>query len=424
MSKKGKSKTSSVEKVAILIENFNTKTNKHEIGKQEIQQANLSEIKEILLKDKFTQKYTSLSDNLDIDDIMPETENPAYKWFLDTFYEDKIEDLGFHARIITENFIITKFSKNLFEYMDKTQKMFILRPLYSREEFSLDEKNDFPKKIFKPPIYKKLLKVIVPFILPSLFLYFLFWALLFYTEHYGFDLIFTIFWSWLVILAFFNIFYSLRFHFKKEKIQFHIPFLNQVKPYDLSRFNILIVLILGVIYLSLYFLFMEVVPKVIRFILRTLQLWGEGISIGFDWLSTEEGLATIGTILPAILFVCAMGGCTEKLGPLGRAIKWILKILGWGIYYISKGIYYTVTVPFQLAYLQFKLKREKKIHLIHLLNKHIQEGDHNWDVRDYYLQLIFEVEKVPLVKVDALTKLLAFLTFLLSTIPPFLTLYL
>lgn len=423
MSEQRKDKTSNKEKFTILIENYNTKTKEYEIGKQELLRINSSNIKQLLLNNAFPIKSSSFMDNPYNRSIMPETDNVVFQWILDAFFDERIEDIGFHARIVSEDFIITKKNENQFEYLDRTQKMFLIRPFYSRDTFILDEKNNIPNKIFKPPFYKKIFKFIVPFILPSLFLLFLLWAFAFYVELYGFDLIFTIFWSWLVILVLFNVSFSLRFNFKKESTGFQLPFLNQIKPYNLSRFNILVVLILGVIYLSLFFLFMEGVPRIAILALEISQFLSDLVINSLEAVFAVEVTTAIASILPAIIVICLFQVSSED-SLFKRIVKWFFRNLGIAIYKISKAIFYLVSAPFQLVLLQYRVNKEKKTYLIHLLNKLIQEETHGWNVKDYYLQIALELEKIPLISVDTFTKLLALLTFLLSTIPPFLTLYL
>lgn len=386
------------EKIKVLIENYNRNNNELELGKQEIVILNLNELKELL--QEIPPSYETLNgDSIYEPDWDIETDNPITGKFLDIFDEtEKIEDYNFYARIITKEFIIWRENDDTYNYIKKYDKWFILKiPFYRKDSFKLEEFTEFVTKLKEKKYLKKLTNLIVPFIFPSLLLAYFIWALFFFINTYSFNIFFMIFWCWLLILAFINLSYSLRFHYKKEKIEYYTPLLRQFKSYDISRFIILVVLCFGVIYLTLFFLSLGYTSEVVE----VLELTEEQM--------VELGYGSLATFIISIMVWRAVVA-SEKIQDFLEAI--------------ARPIYYLVIAPFHIVYIYYKFIREKKIFIIHNLNSHLQEEDLDWDEKNYYLQLLIEFNKTPIIIVDNFSKLVAILTFLLSTVPAFINLYL
>jgi len=147
-----------------------------------------------------------------------------------------------------------------------------------------------------------------------------------------------IFWCWLLILAFINLSYSLRFHYKKEKIEYYTPLLRQIKPYDISRFITLVVLCFGVIYLTLFFLSLGYTSEDVDYVVLILTE-EDRVELGFGSLTTSIISLVVWRVIVA----------SEKIQDFLKAIV--------------RPIYYLVIAPFHIVYIYYKFIKEKKIFL-------------------------------------------------------------
>ena len=91
---------------------------------------------------------------------------------------------------------------------------------------------------------------------------------------------------------------------------------------------------------------------------------------------------------------------------------------------IIKALFWLISAPFHIIYIYYKFNKEKKIYILHNLNIHLQEEDLKPEIKNYYFQLMLEIGKIPIIRIDLFSKLIALLTFLISTIPPFINQFL
>jgi len=376
-------------KIKVLVENYNRESKESEIGKLEKLRLTRDELEEILSE---IPTKSEVSDNLGFYDPYVDAnkiENPIVDKFLDFFDDtEEIEDYGFHPRIITNDFIISKERANSYECLKKYSKLYFLKiPLYRKESISLDEFPELEKKRF----FNILTNIFLPFIFPGLFLFYFIWALLFYIDKFDVNIFFLLLWGWFFSLAIINLLYSLIFHYKKEKMEYYNPLLRMFKPYDLSKFIILIVLCVGVIYLGLFFLILGYTPAEVE--VEQVELTQE----------QQELIPIISGI--TLLIVIILIYFSEKISEL--------------LLVIIKALFWLISAPFHIIYIYYKFNKEKKIYILHNLNIHLQEEDLKPEIKNYYFQLMLEIGKIPIIRIDLFSKLIALLTFLISTIPPF-----
>lgn len=381
-------------KIKVLVENYNRKTKESEIGRLEKLHLTPDELKDILLE---IPTKSEVSDNFGFYDPYTDSniiENPIVDKFLDFFDDtEEIEDHGFHTKIITNDFVISKKGDNSYECLKKYSKLYFLKiPLYRKETVSLDE---FPELEKKKKFYI-LINIFLPFIFPSLFLFYFIWALLFYIDKFDVNIFFLLLWGWFFSLAIINLLYSLIFHYKKEKMEYYNPLLRMFKPYDLSKFIILIVLCVGVIYLGLFFLILGYTEVVV--VVEQVELTQEQQEL----IPTISGI----TLLIIIILIYFREKISDFLNKIFIALFWL------------------ISAPFHIIYIYYKFNKEKKDYILHNLNIHLQEEDLKPEIKNYYFQLMLEIGKIPIIRIDLFSKLITLLTFLISTIPPFINQFL
>jgi len=266
-------------------------------------------------------------------------------------------------------------------------------PFHHKDYFILKDFKKFVTKQEEKRSYVKLLNFIIPFLLPSLLLFLLFLAFNYYINQYGSNLFFIIFWFWLIFLALVNLSYSLSFHYKKGKIEYYTPLLSHFKSYNLSGFIILLVLVIGLIYFGIIF----------------LVLGFSGVDfVGLIFVGPiPEYVDIFGFIIPGEWIIIGV-----TLAIVGFFIYLLIQILGRG--------YPVIIAPFQIVYVYHKFNKAKKLYILHYLNKYLQQENLDWKEKNYYLQLIIEIDKIPITTIDFFTKLIALLTFLISIVPPYL----
>lgn len=392
MAKLNKHNTQTEEKFEVLIENYNRDTKKYELGKQEKTTLNLKKLEELL---RILPTKYSTSPYVDLDDPYSDVfiENGITEKVVELLGEsEEIYDYGFHARVITKDFIIWRIDSDKCECLKSYYKWFILKiPFFRKDEFKIEDLAEFFAKQEKKKSLITLINFIVPFVFPSILLFLFFLVFNYYIYKYGFNLYFMIVWLWLVFLAIINLFYSLVFHFKKSKIEYYTPLLSQFKPYNLSNFIILLVLCSSIIYFGILFLI-------------------------FGYTGDESGLPE-----PFPETVNLIFGIT-----VSRELAIIIAIIcfvGLMIYLLialKRIAFPLITASFQIVYIYNKFNKAKKLYILHYLNRYLQEEDIKWSEKNYYLQLIIEIDKIAINNTGFFTKLVAIFTFLISIIPPFL----
>lgn len=411
--KRAKSKKKFKEKkFKVLVENYNTKDGKFKLGRYEILNVNRQELKDLIqniqIKEEEPDKLERFEPQYDID-----TKNYFVEKYLEFFKNEEIDD-SLKIRVITKNFIIKKFDEEKFEYSHRSIKFLILKmPLYTQtklESFENYEDSKFFRKLGKTFFLKAIIKFILPTIVPCLFLAFLFWTFYLYFNLYGFNYVFMLFWGWLIILAFCNLYYSIDFHYRKEKIDYYTPIVSNFKPVDLSGFIILIVLFLGVIYFIIFFLVAGFSPETFEIEPSTIELFLEELLSAI--ISATIVFPVIGLILNIIGLILII-----------ITIVKFLRNRRWEDYAeFFKGLFYLITAPFWFVYIRYMFNREKKFYFLHYLGKYIQEKkDISWSFKNHCLNLMLEIEKTPVISVNLFSKLMALLTFILSIVPPFIS---
>ncbi len=412
----------------VLIENYDLNADDYKLGKQEIVDINTDDVKKLLQSSKFREKYEdkdpelrffSPENTLSYYRYRPDFDNPILSLYIRLFMHERIEDYGFHSHIETEKLIISKIDKETCEFIDKSRKMFLFIQYYPRSKFSLNFKPNI-QEWGKISFTKIFFKFFTPFLFFGLLLTYLIWTFNYFNNQFNYNIYFLIFWVWLVILLIINLYYAVRFRFKKEKLNYRTPILSDFKPFNLSRFLNLIIIIFAVIYLTFVFIFTEFFPIILIAIRNTtysiseflgqffVQVFLDLVSmIGLEWV-----LLVVVVVVIILIYIINRIINSEDV----RDAFW--SVVG----FILKWLYFLISFPFYIAFIQFKFNKEKKKYILHNLIKIYQE-EKNPNKKNYYLNLIFGIEELPSVTIDIFTKLIAFLTFLVSIIPPLINLY-
>lgn len=398
MREKDKGKKNKKNKV--LIENYNRRRKELEIGALEKTRLTSDEIESLLMKIPSKSEISRAYDFYDPYKDANIIENPIVEKFLEFFDDtEEIEDYGFHPKVITKDFVISRLNNDSFEYLKKNFKLYFLKiPLFRKDRFKLGNYPELGKRKY----LIILLNVLLPFLFPGLFITFFLWSFFYYVELNGFNLFFMLIWGWFFLLAVINLWNSIKFHYTNERIEYYNPLLRMFKPYDLSKFIILAVLSVGVLYISFVFLIFNLAA--LETTSTELPEIDPGATIEFfsrDWI-----FILIGIIGVVIIWHYIEEYVTESLRKIGAYLL------------------YSIIAPFQIVYIYYKFNKTKKRYILHNLHKHIAEGNIAPEARNYYLHMMFEIDKTPIVRVDLFTKLVTGLTFLFSTIPPFISQFL
>ncbi|MFX1499133.1 MAG: hypothetical protein ACFFBH_16575 [Promethearchaeota archaeon] len=406
-------------KVKILIENYNRKTRTNELGKQEVVFLTLDELKSLLHEINeipITKNYFYE----DFEDYYP---NIVQEYLIDPIKDalslDRLEYLSTQIRIITKDFIIVRDGDDSFKYFKKSSKLMIFQEPYSpSRSFKLEEFTEFSFEFEKKRLLHIFIKYVIPFIFPTLLFLFLYFILVLYMGMYTYaqrsvNLFFIIFWIWLIFLTFINLIYSINLRFEKQEVDYTTPLLNQFKPYNLSKFITFVISCLGTIYLFIYYIVILGIligiasyDEILELVSPIFELW--------DLLSSFQQLL----IFILIIFIVTMLiiGFWDDIREFFEDATFF-KVIGYFFYS-------TLILPFQIGYIEYKVSKKKKQHIVNYLSKYIQEENIDVNAKMHYLQLLMEVNKTPIVSVDLFSKLIAVFTFMLSVIPPFLNQFL